>query len=115
VRSSLEWIWVSSGVCSPCLVSRRKIHRQCEVLSSTDLCLRQYGLVDKPDKELANLSSNIVSVIQAGAFAGCIIAMWLANQIGRRLSLITASVFVFVGVALQAAASGHIAAMYTGR
>ncbi|KAH6887516.1 general substrate transporter [Thelonectria olida] len=64
---------------------------------------------------LANLSSNIVSVIQAGAFAGCIIAMWLANRIGRRLSLITVSVLVFIGVALQAAASGHIAAMYIGR
>lgn len=41
--------------------------------------------------------------------------MWLANYIGRRLSLMTASVLVFVGVAMQAAASGHLAVMYVGR
>lgn len=41
--------------------------------------------------------------------------MWLANKIGRRMSLVTASLFVFVGVALQAGASGHLAAMYIGR
>ncbi|CAM1510833.1 Fc.00g083460.m01.CDS01 [Cosmosporella sp. VM-42] len=75
----------------------------------------QYGLMDKPKTVTANLSSNIVSTIQAGAFAGCIIAMRLANRIGRRLSLIVASILVFIGVALQAAASGHIALMYVGR
>lgn len=76
---------------------------------------RQYGLTNKPDPVIANLSSNIVSVIQAGAFAGCIISMWLANRIGRRLSLIFASMLIFIGVALQAAASGHIALIYVGR
>lgn len=78
-------------------------------------CDRQYGLIDKPKTVIANLSSNIVSTIQAGAFAGCLFSMWLANRIGRRLSLIFASVIVFVGVTLQAAASGHIASMYVGR
>ncbi|KAM6516067.1 hypothetical protein FALCPG4_014251 [Fusarium falciforme] len=80
-----------------------------------DTFKEQYGLTDKPAAVLANLSSNIVSTIQAGSFLGCLISMWLANYIGRRLSLMTASVFVFIGVAMQAAASGHLAAMYVGR
>ncbi|KAF4963491.1 hypothetical protein FSARC_8500 [Fusarium sarcochroum] len=75
----------------------------------------QYGLTDKPEAEIANLSSNIVSTIQAGSFLGCIISMWLANFIGRRLSLMVASILVFVGVAMQAAASGHLSLMYIGR
>lgn len=41
--------------------------------------------------------------------------MWLANRIGRRMSLIVASILVFIGVTLQAAASGHIASLYVGR
>ena len=56
-----------------------------------------------------------MSVIQAGAFAGCLFSVWLANHLGRRLSLIFASILVFIGVALQAAASGHIASIYVGR
>lgn len=76
---------------------------------------RQYGLENQPKTVLANLESNIVSVIQAGAFAGALFSTWLANRVGRRFSLIIASILVFIGVALQAAASGHIEAMYVGR
>ncbi|KAL3459586.1 general substrate transporter [Aspergillus heterothallicus] len=75
----------------------------------------EYGLIDKDPSVLANLSSNIVSVIQAGAFSGALVAMWLANRVGRRKSLIIASLLLFVGVALQAGASGHLEAMYIGR
>lgn len=76
---------------------------------------RQYGLTDKSEAVLANLSSNIVSVIQAGAFAGAVFSTWLANKIGRRPSLIVASVLVFIGVAFQAGASGYIELLYVGR
>ena len=79
------------------------------------LSYRDYHLDDEDKVVLANLSSNIVSVIQAGAFLGCLIAMWLANRAGRRISLIIASVFVFIGVALQAGAHGHLEPMYIGR
>lgn len=71
--------------------------------------------MDQPKAVLASLEGNVVSVIQAGAFAGALLSMWLANRVGRRFSLIIASILVFVGVALQAAASGHIEAMYVGR
>ncbi|TEA21706.1 Quinate permease [Colletotrichum sidae] len=72
---------------------------------------RHYGLMDQPKTALANLESNIVSVIQAGAFAGALFSTWLANRVGRRFSLIIASILVFIGVALQAAASGYIEAI----
>ncbi|KAL2877039.1 hypothetical protein SGCOL_007660 [Colletotrichum sp. CLE4] len=80
-----------------------------------DTFKKQYGLENQPKTVLANLESNIVSVIQAGAFAGALFSTWLANRVGRRFSLIIASLLVFIGVALQAAASGHIEAMYVGR
>ncbi|KAI8241003.1 hypothetical protein K4K56_011763 [Colletotrichum sp. SAR 10_98] len=76
---------------------------------------KEYGLMDQPKAVLASLEGNVVSVIQAGAFAGALLSMWLANRVGRRFSLIIASILVFIGVALQAAASGHIEAMYVGR
>lgn len=41
--------------------------------------------------------------------------MWLANRIGRRMSLIVASILVFIGIAMQAAALGYIASLYVGR
>ncbi|KAJ4349341.1 uncharacterized protein N0V89_007955 [Didymosphaeria variabile] len=80
-----------------------------------DTFQRQYGLKDKSPTELANLSSNIVSVIQAGAFAGALFASWLANKFGRRWSLIYASFLLFAGVACQAGASGHVEVLYVGR
>ena len=76
---------------------------------------RQYGLTDKPATTLANLESNIVSVIQAGAFFGALLSTWLANRIDRRPSLIVASILVFIGVAFQAGANGHIELLYVGR
>ncbi|KAK6223985.1 hypothetical protein LQW54_000131 [Pestalotiopsis sp. IQ-011] len=68
----------------------------------------QYGLSNQPETVTAQLSSNIVSVIQAAAFAGALLSTWLANRVGRRWSLIISSILVFIGVALQAAASGSL-------
>ncbi|KXH27596.1 hypothetical protein CSAL01_00763 [Colletotrichum salicis] len=80
-----------------------------------DTFKKQYGLENQPETVLANLESNIVSVIQVGAFAGALFSTWLANRVSRRFSLIIASLLVSIGAALQAAASGHIEAMYVGR
>ncbi|KAE8372206.1 general substrate transporter [Aspergillus bertholletiae] len=75
----------------------------------------QYGLVGKEDTALANLESNIVSVIQAGSFLGALVSTYVANAIGRRLSLILSALILFVGVAMQAGASGIIGVLYAGR
>lgn len=74
-----------------------------------------YGLMDRSDEAIANLESNIVSVIQAGAFFGAVLSTWVANRFGRRPSLIGSAVLVLIGVALQAGAHGHLEAIYIGR
>ncbi|GKT47531.1 high-affinity glucose transporter SNF3 [Colletotrichum spaethianum] len=64
----------------------------------------------------ANLSANIVSTLQAGCFVGALLAAQAADKFGRRPVLIWAAGGISViGVILQAAASGHLAAMYVGR
>ena len=53
--------------------------------------------------------------MQAGAFAGALIAFPISDAIGRRKSLLIAACFAGIGGVLQAAASGMIACLYDGR
>lgn len=78
--------------------------------------LKRFGL-DKANGAvaLANLQANIVSTLQAGCFAGAIVAAPMADKLGRRMSLLIAGVIVLVGVILQFSAWGHLAPMYVGR
>ncbi|EQB51123.1 hypothetical protein CGLO_09368 [Colletotrichum gloeosporioides Cg-14] len=71
-----------------------------------------YDLVEKTDLERSNLSANIVSTLQAGCFVGALLAAQAADRFGRRPVLIWAAGGISViGVILQAAASGHLAAI----
>lgn len=79
---------------------------------------RLYKLTDEHASELdrANLSANIVSTLQAGCFAGALLAAYAADRLGRRPVLIWGAGFIsIVGVIFQAAASGHLEPMYIGR
>ncbi|KAI2620487.1 general substrate transporter [Hypoxylon sp. NC1633] len=75
-----------------------------------------YGL-DKAgdDVAVANLSGNIVSVLQAGCFVGSLAAFVLTDMFGRRYCLMGAAALTLAGVAMQAAAAGHLEPMYIGR
>ena len=75
------------------------------------------GITDKVlrDKSIANTTSNVVSTLQAGCFAGALIAYYIADRFGRRPSLISAGVTAIAGIIIQAAAGGHIAAIFVGR
>lgn len=64
---------------------------------------------------IANLKGNIVSVLQAGCFFGALAGFPIPDIIGRKWALVGSAVFVLVGVIMQAAASGHIEALYIGR
>lgn len=78
--------------------------------------LTRFGLAGAPNKQaLANLQANIVSTLQAGCFAGAIIAGFMADRIGRRMSLLVAGTVVLIGVLLQFNAWGYLAALYVGR
>lgn len=78
--------------------------------------LSRFGL-DKADSavDLANLQANIVSTLQAGCFAGAIVAAPLADKLGRRMALLVAGVIVLIGVILQFNAWGYLAPLYVGR
>jgi MFS family permease len=76
---------------------------------------RKYGLADKPDTVTADLSANIVSTLQAGCFAGALLASPLAEKMGRRSALLISALISIVGTVMQAAASGQLAVMYVGR
>ncbi|KAB5549475.1 general substrate transporter [Coniochaeta sp. 2T2.1] len=75
---------------------------------------RDYGLTG--DKvAVANLSSNIVSTLQAGCFLGSLLAWPLTNRFGRKWCLIGISVVISIGIIMQSAASGNLGAIYAGR
>jgi MFS family permease len=85
------------------------------------------------EKADANLSANIVSVMQAGAFFGALFAYPIADKsvmsiillgesnlltvsirFGRKPSLLIAALFALVGGLMQAAASGNLPCLYVG-
>ncbi|KAJ9495653.1 hypothetical protein H2202_008941 [Exophiala xenobiotica] len=72
---------------------------------------KEYGL----GKNSANLSANLVSVMQAGAILGSLVANPLSDWIGRKKSILVISVFAFIGGLLQAFAYGSFACFYIGR
>ena len=63
----------------------------------------------------ANLSANIVSVMQAGAFFGALLANPVSDRFGRKTGLLLAAVFAAVGGMMQAASSGSLGCLYAGR
>ncbi|CAG8971341.1 hypothetical protein HYALB_00005959 [Hymenoscyphus albidus] len=65
--------------------------------------------------QTATLTSNIVSVLQAGCFFGSLFAYWFADKFGRKPSLLISSGTTIVGIIIQTASSGHISALYVGR
>ncbi|CAG8959417.1 hypothetical protein HYFRA_00001315 [Hymenoscyphus fraxineus] len=65
--------------------------------------------------QTATLTSNIVSVLQAGCFFGSLFAYWFADRFGRKPSLLISSGTTIVGIIIQTASSGHLSALYVGR
>ncbi|KAF1813161.1 general substrate transporter [Eremomyces bilateralis CBS 781.70] len=67
------------------------------------------------ERTKANLSSNIVSVLQAGCFFGSLGIYILSDKLGRKPSLLISAAVATLGCIIQAAASGKYGALYTGR
>ena len=77
---------------------------------------RIFGISSDPnDLGAANLSANIVSVMQAGAFAGALMASPISDRWGRKPGLYMVSVLTIIGVIFQAASTGQLSVMYIGR
>ncbi|EFY98133.2 galactose-proton symporter [Metarhizium robertsii ARSEF 23] len=77
----------------------------------------RFGYLHRSKTDKSNLDQNIVSTLQAGCFAACLVTSWFADRFGRRWSLIGAGVITVIGVVFQAASAidGTLAVMYVGR
>lgn len=77
----------------------------------------RFGYDKWEDSRRINMEQNIVSTLQAGCLAGCIITGYCADRFGRRLCLIACGILTTIGVVFQAASAAHgtIAVMYVGR
>ncbi|KAG5963773.1 hypothetical protein E4U56_002595 [Claviceps arundinis] len=77
----------------------------------------KFGYKDRSKTDKSNLDQNIVSTLQAGCFAACLVTSWFADRFGRRATLIGAGILTSVGVLFQAASGikGTLAVMYVGR
>ncbi|WPK27134.1 hypothetical protein PUMCH_004509 [Australozyma saopauloensis] len=76
----------------------------------------QFGLADKTKtkQQLANLKSNIASMVQLGAIGGAMLAMYTVDKFGRINALRGVCVLWMVAVAIQISAS-HVGQLYAGR
>ncbi|EFY87274.1 MFS quinate transporter, putative [Metarhizium acridum CQMa 102] len=82
-----------------------------------DQTSERFGYLHRSKTDKSNLDQNIVSTLQAGCFAACLVTFWFADRFGRRWSLIGAGVITVIGVVFQAASAidGTLAVMYVGR
>ncbi|KAG6919165.1 hypothetical protein DXG01_008463 [Tephrocybe rancida] len=60
-----------------------------------------FGLDKKTASQRANLSGNIVSVLQAGCFFGALSTGYISNRFGRKPSLIASGVIYIIGSLIQ--------------
>jgi MFS family permease len=74
---------------------------------------RQFHLEGVPQKQINDLSSNIVITFQAGCFLACFIATPIAEIMGRRKAILIASTVFAAGAALQLI--GNLPSFYVGR
>lgn len=76
-----------------------------------------FNLTEDPSA-YANLSGNIVSVLQAGCFFGAAASFWLSDRFGRKSALIYADIIFLVGSLLQTCSgigTQSLALLYVGR
>ncbi|WYZ38722.1 hypothetical protein EsH8_III_000636 [Colletotrichum jinshuiense] len=78
---------------------------------------KQYGYFDASKADKSNQDQNIVSTLQSGCFAACLITPYLTDRFGRRWSLIVTGIITTVGVIFQAASAehGNLPLMFVGR
>lgn len=74
---------------------------------------RRFGLADASASSKADLSSNIVSTFQGGAFFGCAMGFFLAERFGRKPLFMTSAVVFALGAVLQML--GRLDTLYGGR
>ncbi|TEB26194.1 sugar transporter [Coprinellus micaceus] len=89
---------------------------------SADYFLTSFGLVDesgvKDQKRVDEVSSNVVAVLQAGAFFGALASAPVSSRIGRKYTLLAFALIFAVGAVLTTVAAGPphgLPLIYAGR
>jgi MFS transporter, SP family, sugar:H+ symporter len=74
--------------------------------------------LDKKSKSFANLTGNIVSVLQAGCFFGAMSSFYISDKFGRKIALLIAANIFLIGSVVQTCSglSGKgLGILYAGR
>ncbi|KAG8978844.1 hypothetical protein FRB94_013114 [Tulasnella sp. JGI-2019a] len=77
-----------------------------------------FGLTHASTAKINNVSSNVVAVLQGGAFFGALGSAPTSNAIGRKWTLLGFAIFFLIGAALQTAAGSGTSGLnmiYVGR
>jgi MFS family permease len=70
-------------------------------ITKVDSSSRTYGLDKLGPFAQADLTANIVSVLQAGCLVGSLASYWFADKYGRRPALMVAAWWAIIGVVFQ--------------
>jgi MFS family permease len=76
---------------------------------------RDFGLLNKSQKELDDLTSNIVSCFQAGMFFGALGSHFASERFGRKRCIFYATIVFMCGAAMQTASHGLVGLIMAGR
>jgi MFS family permease len=76
---------------------------------------RDFGLEGMEQHAIDTLQGNIVSTFQAGTFFGALLSFPMAEKIGRKKSIMIASLVFLVGGIMMTAANGRIPLIIAGR
>lgn len=76
---------------------------------------RDFGLLNRSQKQLDDLTSNIVSCFQAGMFFGALASHYISERLGRKRCIFYATIVFMCGAAMQTASQGLIGLIMAGR
>jgi MFS family permease len=74
-----------------------------------------FGLKDKSQKQLDDLTSNIVSCFQAGMFFGALSSYFICDRWGRKWCMTVATVVFLAGASMQTGSPGLVGLIMAGR